>query len=961
MKTLKRRLACILMCLALIGQLVGGFAVSAAGEQTAVSNTANMRLGESLDFYLYVPAGGKTYTLTSVFVGGREVTDAVLAPDGENYKIIVPVFAKEMADTVTVVLTDTDGHDYAVTDSVKDYARRILDTSESQTEKTMMTDMLVYGAAAQVYFDHNTAALATAGIDLSNATPALDLSSVYDPMNTSHPMAYHSANLTLEERIDFAMYFWTARIGNDKSYTYWVEGAEGVIADGNGTFSEILDGAEGYLYEVHIPSLNLSAMSEAVISLTYHDKDGNTYTAKDSMPNYLYRNEGLAISDAPQTYTLNADGSTQSEGAKSGTDGSELYAKIMAFAASCARYAEESDQPIGPAAPVEYTLVANDVIFIPGAAKSGVQSVGYILNSATLAAGTKVQITVPASNGNDANGSTPDSSANKASGYFWKMASSELYRAKGVWDSSTSTRAYKFGYHDKITAYTADSITLDHAAGHKSTGICSHNFSNACGDSSSNRYRECARKQNVNASTLILDLRAAVLAGAEDAVTTLAEIKALTDAGTALVNTYVPDGVSVGSSNGGTGSVGGTAAAIIVIDYTPTVEIISPEEAEQILAQRRDAAEAYMRRTMSVLWKMDQDFLYTTADNITPEQAPTTGLSRLLIKGGRIYRGTMYSYASGTMDAFLEYAVGEPENGVYTIANLPWEAVSGGSSNGARVGNDCTSSIGLAWGSIGVNSITIANSKTMGPSKGYLRVGEYESSDTDNTHSENITAANGEQVMYAAYAQLKKADAIVHRDASSGHGIMIVSSNPVYKQDGTINGKTSTVTVLEQGRGAFKNESHYYDAKLKSEVYYFGGLDNVYTYEYLMKGGYLPVTCREFIDPSPIGQPIVKDSCKDPLSKDTLLTGTISCNWMIDSLTMTITDEVGAVVQKGALRSTRTSNYSTNLQRFKTEKPTGILGRIAPEELAAGNYHCKLVCRLVSGQEFTMRNFDFTV
>ena len=388
---------------------------------------------------------------------------------------------------------------------------------------------------------------------------------------------------------------------------------------------------------------------------------------------------------------------------------------------------------------------------------------------------------------------------------------------------------------------------------------------------------------------------------------------------------------------------------------------LSPTEAQQIIAARRDAAEAYMRKTMSVLWKMDQDFLYTTTGNIKPEEAPTTGLSRLLIKGGRIYRGTMYSYASGTMDSFLEYAVGEPVNGVYTIANLPWEAVSGGSANGARVGNDCTSSIGLAWGSIGANSITIANSKTMGPSKGYLRVGEYQSSDTDNTHSENITAANGEQVMYAAYAKLQKADAIVHREGSSGHGIMIVSSDPVYKADGTIDGKASTVTVLEQGRGAYKREDHYYDEKLKEEVYYFGGLDDVYTYEYIMKGGYLPVTCKEFIDPAPIAAPMVKDSCEEPLGKDTLLTGKISCNWMVDCVTMTINDKTGSQVQKGALRSTRTSNFSIGLQRFKTEKATGILGRIAPEELTAGQYHCKLVCRLVSGAEFTVRDFDFTV
>ena len=193
-----------------------------------------------------------------------------------------------------------------------------------------MTDMLNYGAAAQQYFNYNTAALATDGVSLGTAS-SVTLAQNAD--NYNHVPAFHSSNLTLEERIDFSMYFWTSRL-NSTAYTYVVRtGAGAPITSGSGTFVVLDD--DGYLSEAKIDGLNLSAMEDAVIVVTFDDLDGNTYEAKDSLANYLYRNQGLDLDDAPATY---AEDGTLVADATGKNDASDLYAKVMAFAHAASAY-----------------------------------------------------------------------------------------------------------------------------------------------------------------------------------------------------------------------------------------------------------------------------------------------------------------------------------------------------------------------------------------------------------------------------------------------------------------------------------------------------------------------------------------------------------------------------------------------------------------------------------------------
>jgi len=86
---------------------------------------------------------------------------------GKYYQIVYEgIAAKEMCDVLTVTIFDKDGNQISEekVESVRSYAIRVINHSSQPAEaKTMMVDMLNYGAAAQEYLGYNTS-------DLANST-----------------------------------------------------------------------------------------------------------------------------------------------------------------------------------------------------------------------------------------------------------------------------------------------------------------------------------------------------------------------------------------------------------------------------------------------------------------------------------------------------------------------------------------------------------------------------------------------------------------------------------------------------------------------------------------------------------------------------------------------------------------------------------------------------------------------
>ncbi|MBQ6876407.1 MAG: hypothetical protein IJN46_09290, partial [Lachnospiraceae bacterium] len=327
-------------------------------------------------------------------------------------------------------------------------------------------------------------------------------------------------------------------------------------------------------------------------------------------------------------------------------------------------------------------------------------------------------------------------------------------------------------------------------------------------------------------------------------------------------------------------------------------EPLSPEE--QILEDRRNTVVDYMRDMLTVLWRAETDVEYQLS----------TGYP-LSIKAGRVYSGLPYTFGCGTTASFLEGAGAPDAKGVYTIPGNLFDALSGSTSD-ARVGIDCSSAVFVAWAQIGASVIGSAP-EYMYEDYGFIKVGEYETKTylnragkprLDNTVW--ICMDNGREVMYEAYAKLKKGDMLTSVPGSGNHVIMVTDVNIVYKNE-IIDGKKSYITVIDQARTKQSNETRYENAELGETVYVIGtGEDHGLTFDGLYDKGYLPYTCKELIDPSPLPAPEVSDS-ETKYSYENLLIGKISSNWAIDVVTLTITDNAGKMIQEATGRSVRGS------------------------------------------------------
>lgn len=376
--------------------------------------------------------------------------------------------------------------------------------------------------------------------------------------------------------------------------------------------------------------------------------------------------------------------------------------------------------------------------------------------------------------------------------------------------------------------------------------------------------------------------------------------------------------------------------------------VLSPEE--QILADRRAAVVAYMRALSSTLWEVDETLVYTLTSNVTPEQASSGKI--LTLKAGQIYQGVPYSYAAGSEACWLEMLSEPNADGVRKVQGVTWQALSG-TGTYARLGADCSSAVERSWQSIGAD-IPAKSTNAMTPDNGFLRVGEYESPNDTFEDTVKVAIANGKDKMFAAYALLQPGDAVVCR-TSTGHAMMVVGVDIVLRDDGTINGLKSTVTVVEQTGGSrtIRNEA---TGKL---VNTFFRIDQPYTFNDLLKEGYLPITCRELIDPAPMEEAKVTDSNTAP-SAANLFEGVLQSTHGMDAVTVTVSAG-GSEVQKCIARPVRANVYSFNMDQFLSDGPEKLSGSVDLTKLSAGSYRCTVTARTVSGQTFTVREFDFTV
>jgi len=272
-------------------------------------DVARMILGNSLEFQFGVDKS-KFDDMTGIYavVEKGDVTKTIPATQwgtvGPYYAIVYDgLAAKEMADEISVTIYDADGQAISntKTDSVRDYVMRNVN-QQSAALKTLMVDMLNYGAAAQGIFQYNTADLANNQLtdtQKSWATQTLAATSDSRVEGTN----YYGTRLVLEGRIQmqvafkgmnrtmYAVYSYTDHYGKEQSVT--VTGED---------FIEV-----GGLLGVELSQLVYADARQLVTIRIFNAKGVLLSTVQDSMESYIHRNGGTEpLYDALMKFTDSA-------------------------------------------------------------------------------------------------------------------------------------------------------------------------------------------------------------------------------------------------------------------------------------------------------------------------------------------------------------------------------------------------------------------------------------------------------------------------------------------------------------------------------------------------------------------------------------------------------------------------------------------------------------------------------
>ena len=270
-------------------------------ERAAFVGTS-VSLGDSLDIHFFLSDYAKEDTdyavITRSYADGRP-DHVVTVPysqwlaleNGQQYITYYNVAAKEMNDTISLAIFDKAGNmiSETYTDSVQDYAMRMLYTTQKDKLKTLLVDMLNYGTAAQCYFVYDMEHLANREL-----TPEQQDYATEEGGATTHLYADHEragTALSLKNNIRLDIFFPNSVVGTDYSSLYAIiryTNHYGTIMEGRIEGEEFV-AADGDRVYVSIDGLSIADYAQPVACLVYDEAGNQLATVIDSIDGYIFR------------------------------------------------------------------------------------------------------------------------------------------------------------------------------------------------------------------------------------------------------------------------------------------------------------------------------------------------------------------------------------------------------------------------------------------------------------------------------------------------------------------------------------------------------------------------------------------------------------------------------------------------------------------------------------------------
>lgn len=368
--------------------------------------------------------------------------------------------------------------------------------------------------------------------------------------------------------------------------------------------------------------------------------------------------------------------------------------------------------------------------------------------------------------------------------------------------------------------------------------------------------------------------------------------------------------------------------------------------ADMTIDEARQLCVDFFRYTKTALWTPDEGIRYERNSSGTQDTISAgiiySGLPYVTLGTGNVYRLMDYiDESTGVVDVRPAVADGADLSQTLTAEQMKY------------FGNQCSIGAYWGWGRV-INSADYGWTDGMTPYFGFIPVGGYTSTTNKYWSTTNTTKkavqANGEQKMYAAYAQLQPADGLVTY-ITGGHTIMCASYAVVTNTNGTIDGDASYITIIDQAQTWMDTSNSSGDNyTVKNSV------DLKKTFAQLYAESYVPFTFAEFTGADDIEETVASFShCGSTITKSQLFSATVEANYGISDVYAIVTNAQGEEVYRHAVRATAAGATSIQFVESQTVEGNKTYQNVETwGTLSSGTYTVEVVVQLATGERPTL-------
>ena len=339
--------------------------------------------------------------------------------------------------------------------------------------------------------------------------------------------------------------------------------------------------------------------------------------------------------------------------------------------------------------------------------------------------------------------------------------------------------------------------------------------------------------------------------------------------------------------------------------------------------QLRQICLDFMRLQLTFAWKPKETTTFSNSNSNTKT------FGKNMVYGGIPYVSSSFGNLYKLMDFYDE--------------NTGTLDLSGGKATFKTIGNQCSASTFWSWNRV-CSSSKFSYTADAVVKNGCLRVGPYtydnSLSNFSKTTTKDICQNNGEQIMYKSYAATKPADGIVCSTPTGGHMRMISAKpNVVYNSDGTIDGRLSTITYMDQIAN-WSESTQSNGAPYEIE----GGLNVTVSFYALYRDNYIPFTFAELNKDKAVAKGSTSLSHKDnTITPANLANSKISSNYAISSVRTIVTNAQGNEIYNKNIIAASNLDCSYSMVSF--------IEKEALQKLAGNGCQIQVLTRIGTGEE----------